>query len=283
MEIWFSENQTRDLSFSVKCRRTLFRKKSAYQDVMVLETSTLGRILVIDGTVQTTELDEFVYHEMLAHVPLCVHPNPRRVLIVGGGDGGTVREALKHRDVLHIHLVEMDPAVLQAAKEHLPNLAACLDHPKVSVTVGDGVRYVMSTEERYDVVLVDSTDPVGMAKPLFEAEFYAAVAQVLNPDGIIVAQTESPFLHAPLMAQVTRAARQAFPVVATYLAPIPTYPGGLWSFTAASHALDPKIPRRPAPEGLRYYSADVHAAAFRLPPFVRQIVGQTASSAGAEA
>lgn len=273
MECWFTE---RGDSFGLTCRvkAVLHRERSRYQEIVVYDTEAFGRLLTLDDVVMTSERDEFVYHEMLAHVPLVTHPRPRRVLVIGGGDGGVVREVLKHRAVEEVHLVEIDGRVLAAAREHLPTIASGLGDPRVRVTVGDGIEYVQGVRDAYDVIIVDSTDPVGPAVGLFREEFYRDVAAALAADGLFAAQTESPFFDAPLLKEVHLALRAIFPVTRLALFTVPTYPGGLWSLSLGSKAHDPLTAPLDRARGLatRYYSPEIHRAAFVLPPFVQEIL-----------
>lgn len=273
MELWFQERHSPDLGISIRTRRTLYRARSQYQEVAILETPAYGRVLLLDGIVQTTEQDEFVYHEMISHVPLCSHPCPRRVLVVGGGDGGTVREVLKHPSVQEVVLAEIDQAVINVSREYLPGISVSLSDPRCRIVIGDAIELAAAARSEYDVVIVDSTDPVGPATGLFTTDFYASVYRALRPDGIFTAQTESPFLQRDLIRDVTAAVGESFPIVRLCLAAIPTYPTGLWSFTIGSKEIDPTspLPGGFLPEGLRYYSPEVHRAAFALPPFVSEL------------
>jgi spermidine synthase len=268
-ELWLTERQTPGTALSYRVVRTLCHERTPYQELLVAETADVGRVLFLDGVVQLNERDEFFYHEMLAHVPLMAHPAPRRILTIGGGDGGTVREVLRHPEVEEAQLAEIDGRVLDAGRTHLPALSSALADPRAKVFQTDGIAHVGAAADRYDVILVDSTDPVGPAVGLYGAPFYAACARALRPDGILVAQSESPLLHADLIRSMAAAMAPSFPVVRLYWAPVPMYPSGMWSFLAASRGPDPSVPAaRPAPAGLRYYSRDVHRAAFVLPPFV---------------
>jgi spermidine synthase len=268
-DLWFTERQTPDLALSLRVVRTLWRETTPYQELLVAETASFGRLLALGGTVQLTERDEFFYHEMLAHVPLAAHRAPRRVLVIGGGDGGTVREILRHPGIEHVDLVEIDAAVVRAGRDYFPSLSAALDDPRVRVHVGDGIAFAAAAGAGdYDVVLVDSTDPVGPAVGLFEAPFFRSLARLVGPQGIVAAQSESPLLHGDLIAATARAMAEAFARVSLYLCPVPTYPSGQWSFLVATQGADPSRPRPGvSPAGTRYYTPAVHAAAFQLPPY----------------
>lgn len=275
MQLWFTEEQTEDVRLSLRVRNTLHSETTPYQKLDVVETDRFGRMLVLDGMVQTTERDEFVYHEMIAHIGMVTHPAPRHVAVVGGGDGGAVREILKHPGVERVTLIEIDERVVAASRQYLPSIGGCLDDPRVELRFEDGVAHIARTKDAYDVVIIDSTEPVGAAIGLFTAEFYGNVAKALRNDGLIVAQTESPFFNAELLRSAHRALAATFPVTRTYLAAIPTYPSGLWSFTIGSKVYDPLqadasiLDRIPT----RYVTPEIAKSAFVLPRFVQELVG----------
>ncbi|MFS8523849.1 MAG: polyamine aminopropyltransferase [Limnochordales bacterium] len=274
MELWFTELQTPAVGITCKTSRTLIEEHTGYQHLAIIETEQFGRMLVLDGMVQTTERDEFVYHEMLVHVALNTHPNPRRVVVIGGGDGGTIREVLKHPSVEEAVLAEIDGRVVEACRQFLPSISGALSDPRVTVKIGDGVQHIREAREEYDVVLIDSTEPVGAAVGLFSPEFYADVRKALRPGGIMVAQTESPFFNQDLIRRTQAGIRASFPVTRLYLASVPTYPSGLWSFTLGSLTHDPLQVDPAAIKDMptKYYNRDVHFGAFQLPTFVRQLV-----------
>jgi spermidine synthase len=276
---WIDEEYRGIVRTGFRMKRRLFKGKSPFQAVEVVETAGHGRLLLIDGMTMVSERDEFVYHEMIAHVPLFVHPRPRRVLVIGGGDGGSVREVLRHRGVERCVLAEIDPLVVEASRRFIPKTAAALSDRRCEVRIGDGVRFVRETEERFDVVIVDSTEPFGPAKELFGPKFYKDVRRVLTKDGIVVSQAGSPFYEIGTIKNLSRILRPVFPVVAPYLFTNLTYPGGLWAFTFASKGLRPvadfKAARaRSARLPLSWYNAEIHAAAFALPEFVRKAVAR---------
>ncbi len=277
MELWFTEDQTPEMRISCRVKEVLYRGKSTYQEILVLDTFQFGRMLVLDDIIQTTERDEFVYHEMIVHPALVAHPKPERVLVVGGGDGGTVREVLKHTSVQEVVLAEIDEKVVEVARRFLPTISSGLDDPRVKVDIGDGIKHVKGVRGAYDVIIVDSTDPIGPAVGLFSEDFYRSVREALRPEGLLVAQTESPFFNSTLVQQVQRTVAGLFPVTTLHLASVPTYPGGLWSFTIGSKVVDPRNPGQERLEmaaGLetRYYSPEVQHQAFVLPPFVAELV-----------
>jgi spermidine synthase len=273
---WFTEFHSPGAGFTVQVKKILFAGKSPFQDVAVFDTEDYGHMLVLDGAVQTTERDEFVYHEMLVHVPLCAHRAPRRILIVGGGDGGCVREALHHPEVEQVTLVEIDRMVVDCCREFLPSIAGKLDDPRVDVRIEDGVKFVKSHRRAFDVIIVDSTDPVNMASPLTRVPFFRAAKEALEPGGLYACQSQGPLFEAKGMRRIARTLRKVFPNASHYLANVPTYPGGVWSFALAgkSGKRTAGIVPRPLPKGIRtcYYTTGLHQAAFQLPRYVEEII-----------
>jgi spermidine synthase len=274
MELWYTEKQTAASGITLKVRRTLAAERTPFQDLAVLETEQFGRMLVLDGMVQATLGDEFIYHEMITHIAMFTHPAPRKVAVIGGGDGGAIREILKHPTVEQAVLIEIDGKVIEACREHLPEIAGSLDDPRVQVRVEDGIRHVKENPNTYDVVLVDSTEPVGAAVGLFSSEFYTDIYSCLKEDGILVAQTESPFYNKDLIRRSYAVIASLFPVARLYLASIPTYPSGLWSFTLGSKNFDPLAVAadRYHPINTRYYTPELQKSAFSLPAFVAELV-----------
>lgn len=264
----------------------LFSEQSEFQNVRVLKTDSFGHLLTLDGLVMLTDRDEFVYHEMIAHPALSLLPDPRRVLVIGGGDGGTVREILRHPGIEHVDLVEIDQMVIDVSRKYFPEIASALDDPRLTINVKDGAEFVQRADDGfYDLVIVDSTDPVGFAEALFGEDFYRDCHRILTSDGILVSQTESPF--DPAFRDSIRDANafleSLFTHVELYLGSIPTYPMGTWSWTMASKTLHPvsdfdrdvvadrlKI----FEDDLQYYNADLHRAAFAHPTFVRRFLGR---------
>ncbi|MEW6173099.1 MAG: polyamine aminopropyltransferase [Bacillota bacterium] len=276
MELWYTENQNKNLRLSCLVTKTLHVEQTPFQHLAVLETPGFGRVLVLDGIVQTTVWDEYIYHEMIAHVPLNTHPDPKRVLVIGGGDGGTAREVVRHPKVEKAVMVEIDERVVAASREYLPELSAGLNDPKLELRIADGIKHVEECEGEYDIAVIDSTDPVGPAVGLFSREFYAKVARALKEDGLFVAQTESPLFDLDFITRIHKDLAGIFPVVRTYLAPVPSYPGGLWSFTMGSKKYDPLTVDLESVQKLsyRYYNTKIHKAAFVLPQFLKEKLGQ---------
>ena len=273
MGLWFTEKQTEHFGITAKVKRTLHTEKTDFQQLDMLETEEWGNMLALDGMVMTTQKDEFVYHEMMAHVPLFTHPNPKHVLVVGGGDGGVIREVLKHPEVEKATLVEIDGKVIEYSKTFLPKIAGDLDDPRVEVKVDDGFMHIAQSEADYDVIMVDSTEPVGPAVNLFTKGFYAGISNALKEDGILVAQTDNPWFKADLIQQVYQDVKEIFPVTRLYTANIPTYPSGLWTFTMGSKTKDPLEVSEDRFHDIetKYYTKELHKASFVLPKFVKDL------------
>jgi spermidine synthase len=274
MEMWIKEAQIEDAAMIYKVRETLVRKQTEYQDLAIVETNSFGRMLLLDGIVQTTIADEFVYHEMISHIPLFTHPNPEKVLVVGGGDGGAIREVLKHPSVKKAVLCEIDRCVVEECMKYLPEISCELENPRCEVFIGDGIKYVHEHKNEFDVIIVDSTDPFGAAEGLFGGSFYKEISECLTKDGIFVAQTETPFYLPEVVRKVFSDAKEVFPVTKLFMAAIPTYPGGYWSFTIGSKLYDPEEADVPKELGFdtRYYTPKLHRACFALPKYVEELI-----------
>ncbi len=273
MELWFTEKQTEHFGITARIIRTLHTEQTPFQKLDMVETAEFGNMLILDGMVMTTQKDEFVYHEMVAHVPLFTHPHPENVLVVGGGDGGVIREVLKHPSVKKATLVEIDGKVIECSKKYLPEIAGKLDDPRVEVKVDDGFMHIAKSENEYDVIMVDSTEPVGPAVNLFTKGFYAGIANALKEDGIFVAQTDNPWFKADLIRKVYRDVKEIFPITRLYTANIPTYPSGLWTFTLGSKKYDPLAVSGDRFHDIetKYYTKELHKACFVLPKFVADL------------
>ena len=270
-DLWLTEESSPALRLSLKVTDILHRERTRYQDLLVVDTPEYGRTLMLDGAFQLTERDEFCYSEMMAHVPLCAHPEPRRVLIVGGGDGAILREVLRHDCVERCTLVDIDERVIETSKQWLPTIGCAFGDPRADVRCMDAMEYIRSTSDRFDVAIVDSTDPVDFAAGLFQAPFYEDLKGVMDPRGMMVELTESPFTDQDLLRQATSQMRSVFPVVRTYWGVVPTYPSGMWTYGAGSLSYDPATPVRGV-LGTRYYTNAIHRAAFVLPPFLEDLL-----------
>ena len=241
MDMWYTEKHTDNVGITMKVTQTLFSGKSEYQQLDIVETVDYGRMMLLDGLVMVTERDEFIYHDMIAHPALFTHPDPKKVLVVGGGDGGSIREIMKHPGVELAVLCEIDGLVIDKSIELLPTMACDIDgnNPRVKLHIDDGIAYIREHQNEFDVILIDSTDPIGPAVGLFEEDFYRLVHGALKKDGIMVAQSESPFYHAEIQKKMYTNLRAVFPIVEMYQAFIPTYPSGFWSFAFASKTYHP--------------------------------------------
>ena len=276
MDLWYTEKHSDNVGITMKVTRTLFSGKSEFQQLDIVETLDYGRMMLLDGLVMVTERDEFVYHDMITHPALFTHPAPKRVLVIGGGDGGTIREIVKHPGVEEAVLCEIDGMVIDQSIELLPSMACELrGNPRVKVHVADGIAFIREHPDTFDVILIDSTDPIGPAVGLFEEDFYRLVFAALKSDGIMVAQSESPFYHGQIQKSMYANLRAVFPLVEMYQAFIPTYPSGLWSFAFASKKYHPVRDfdrQRAARRGFhtKYYNENLHLGAFMLPTFARE-------------
>lgn len=273
---WVTEVESDNMvqhHFSLKER--LFKTQSKFQEIEVVETEAFGRMLFLDNCVMLTDTDEFVYHELITHIPVCHHEKPRRVAIIGGGDGGTVRELLRHQEIEEIILCDIDEEVVNVSRRYFPRIACGLDDPRVTIRIGDGVGYIKELHNELDLVLVDSTDPVGPGEGLFTSAFYQSVAQALRPNGIVAAQSESPWHPPAFLQRIQRNLHSAFSEVKPYVAPVPTYPRGFWSWTMAyNHQKGPlefhadrfaKVQSE-----LQYLNATIARNIFEIPVFAKK-------------
>lgn len=279
MELWFTENHTESIRFSIKVKRHLVSEQSEFQKIDILESEELGRILVLDGFLMLTEKDEYIYHEMITHVPISVNPGIKKVLVIGGGDGGAVRELCRFKGVEHIDLVEIDRRVVELCREYLPFTAGSLGDERVHIHFEDGLKFVRRKENEYDLIIVDSTDPFGPGEGLFTKEFYGNCYKALNESGILVNQHESTFYdeYAHAMKRAHERIKSFFPIALVYQAHIPTYPSGQWLFGFASKKLHPVDNQNAdwwVEQGLRtkYYNRFVHSGCFALPNNVRDVL-----------
>ena len=282
MERWVEETLHSGFRVRLKADRVLFDSETEHQQLIIFDNGDYGRVMMLDGVVQLATKDEFIYHEMMAHVPLFAHGRAKKVLIIGGGDGGVLRETLKHENLESVTLCEIDHGVIDLCREHFPEVSAgAFDNPRTRVVIADGTKFVAETDERFDVILVDSTDPIGPGAVLFTRQFYADCRRSLARDGLLVTQNGLPFLQAGELQQSIGFFREMFADSFAYLASTASYFGGPMSFGWATDDGDLRrlrhdaIERRHADSGAfptRYWRPDVHVAAFALPNYIRDLV-----------
>ncbi|SCY99102.1 polyamine aminopropyltransferase [Alkaliphilus peptidifermentans] len=279
MELWYSEEQTENVRLSLKVKEQLFTGQSDFQKVDVFDTYEYGRLMTLDGLVMVTEKDEFIYHDMIVHIAMAVNPEIKKVLIIGGGDGGTARELMRYQGIEHVDMVEIDKMVCDVAKDFFPTISSELDNPRLSLYYEDGVAYMKGKKNQYDLIIIDSTDPVGPGEGLFTTDFYTDCFNALTDSGILVNQNESP-VYEQFAREAIRAnekLKKIFPIVEVYQAQIPTYPSGYWLFGFASKKLHPlRDIQAEAWNQLniktKYYNTDLHLGAFALPTYVKEYI-----------
>ena len=279
MNFWFSENHTPNVKISIRVDRQLYSGKSEFQRIDVFDSPEFGRFLTLDGYMMLTEKDEFIYHEMITHVPMAVHPLVKKVLVIGAGDGGVIRELTRYPEIEHIDMVEIDPLVVEVCRKYLPKTACRLDDPRLSIHYEDGLKYVRFKENEYDLIIVDSSDPFGPSEGLFTREFYGSCFNALKEDGIMVNQQGSPFYaeDASAMQRSHKRIASTFPISRVYQAHIPTFAAGYWLFGFASkkyHPIDDLDADawKALNMRTRYYTARLHVGAFYLPAFLEEML-----------
>ena len=279
MDLWFSEVHTPDVKLSLRTAKQLYAGKSEWQDIEVLDTPAFGKILILNGHVLFSDADDFVYNEMTVHVPMAVHPNPKKVLVIGGGDGGVAQVLTLYPELEQIDIVEPDEMLVEVCREYFPDFASGLDDPRVTIYYQNGLRFLRNCEDDYDIIINDATDPFGYTEGLFTKEFYGSCYKALKSDGIMVYQHGSPFYSEDKdeCVKMHRKAYQAFPVSRVYQAHIPTCSSGYWLFGFASkkyHPLDDFRPEEWKKLGIktRYYTTNLHRGAFMLPGYVEQML-----------
>lgn len=279
MELWFSEKHTPNVKLSIRVDKQLVSVQSDFQRIDIYESNEFGRFLTLDGYMMLTEMDEFIYHDMIVHVPMAVHPNPKNILVVGAGDGGVARELCKYNCVEHIDLVEIDEKVVEVCKEYLPQTAIGLNDPRISFYYEDGLKFIRRCNDEYDLIIVDSTDPFGPGEGLFAKEFYGNCYKALKEDGIMINQHESPFYKedAIIVQRVHKRIIDTFDICRLYQAHIPTYPSGHWLFGFASkkyHPVRDLKAKQWKSLGIetKYYNTKLHVGAFALPNYVEELL-----------
>ncbi len=279
MELWFSEKHTKNCKFSIKVDKQIYSAQSEFQRIDVFESKEFGRFLTLDGYMMLTEKDEFIYHEMITHVPMAVHPNVKNVLVIGAGDGGVARELTRYATIENIDIVEIDEMVVDVCRKYLMQTACGFDDKRVNLYFQDGLKFIRKCEDKYDLIIVDSTDPFGPGEGLFTKEFYGNCFKALKEDGIMVNQHESPFYEddAIAMQRAHKRIVESFNISRVYQAHIPTYPSGHWLFGFASKKYHP-VGDLKAKEWdqlalkTRYYNTNLHKGAFYLPNYVEELL-----------
>jgi len=275
---WFREisDMWPGQAMTLKVNQVLHHEKSEYQDVLVFESSDYGTVLVLDNVIQCTERDEFAYQEMITHLAMNSHPNPRKVLVIGGGDGGVLREVVKHESVTEAILCDIDEAVIRVSKKYLPSMAVGYQHPNVKTHVGDGFKFLADRKNEFDVIITDSSDPDGPAESLFQKPYFELLFGALKEGGVITTQAENQWLHLSLIADLKKSCKEVFPVVEYAYTTIPTYPSGQIGFMVCCKDAnrDVKKPLRTWSDEeeeklCRYYNKTIHEASFVLPNFAR--------------
>ena len=275
---YYHEITPSGFGIAIKAGKVLVSKQTPFQKLEIFETdSALGRVLTLDDLMMTTEGDEYHYHEMIVHVPMMHHKNPKTVLVIGGGDGGTVREVLKHDTVEKVVLCEIDGDVIEYSKQYLPTISCQLDNPKVEILVEDAIEYIKGKEKMFDIVLIDSTDPMGPGEGLFTDEFYTNVKKSLKEGGIMTAQSESPFVNKEEIKKMYTQLKRVFPIVSTYTSNMPTYPGGYWAWAFCSETVEPlsyfdERRAKNITKTCKIYNKDYHMARFALPNYLKELL-----------
>lgn len=278
MELWYTEKHSDHVKFSIQVERQLYKNQSEFQRIDVFESNEFGIFFTLDGLMMVTQKDEFIYHDMIVHVAMATNPHIKKVLVIGAGDGGTVRELTRYATVEQIDMVEIDKMVVDVCREYLPQTACKLDDPRVNLYYEDGLRFVRNKHEQYDLIIVDSTDPFGPGEGLFTKEFYGNCYKALKPEGILINQHESPYYeaYAKAMNRAHQRIREFFPIARVYQAHIPTYPSGHWLFGFASKHHDPLNADLDAWKALgietKYYNTELHKGCFALPTYVLQLL-----------
>jgi len=282
MELWFTEDHSKDAKFSIRVEKQLYSGKSDFQRIDVFESKEFGKFFTLDGYIMITEKDEFIYHDMIVHVPMATNPNIKKVLVIGAGDGGTVRELVRYDSIEKIDMVEIDKLVVDVCKEYFPRSTSGLGDERVSLYFEDGLKFVQEKVDAYDLIIVDSTDPIGPGEGLFTREFYKNCYRALKKDGILVNQHESPFYenYAKSMQRAHKRIREFFPVAKVYQVHIPTYASGHWLFGFASKTYDPVADlNSDAWNALNletgYYNTEIHKGSFAIPNYVKKLLEES--------
>jgi len=278
-DVWYRELHCANSGLTVKVERILESTESKYQRIDVLQTRDFGKMLVLYGSIMVAENDLAAYNEMITHVPLFVHPRPEKVLIIGGGDGGALTNVMKHPEVKKAVMCELDRKVIEVARKHFPKMTTGFEDKRSHLVIRDGKEFIRTTKDKFDIIILDLSDPVGPAADLFQKKFHRQILRRLNRDGIMVAQSESPYYNAMTVKQMYENLRSLFPVVKMYTAHVPVYPSGYWSFAFCSREYHPIIDvdvdrYKKLKLKNNYYNLDVHIGSFALPQYIKKLIGE---------
>lgn len=263
------------VEYAYDVEEILYKGKSKFQEIMVIRNSHFGKMLILDEVVQLTERDEFFYHEMLTHVAMHAHPNPKKVIVIGGGDGGTVREVLKHKTVEKVYFIEIDEEVINISKRFFPTVSCSIDDPRVEIKIMDGAEFIMRKKSSdIDIVIVDSTDIIGFARSLFTDEFFMTIKDCMKEEGMFVTHSESLHFHEDMVIEIQEILKKVFPIVDLYTAPIATYPGNWWTFACASKKHNIRQPRRAQEVNTKFYDKEIHIQSFMTENLYRKLLNR---------
>lgn len=281
MELWYTENHSEEVRFSIKINKQIYSGQSDFQRIDIFDTNEFGKIFTLDGLIMVTEKDEFIYHDMIVHVPMATNPDIKKVLVIGAGDGGTVRELTRYKTIERIDMVEIDKQVVEVCLEYFKQTSCALNDKRVNLYFEDGIKFMSQKSKEYDLIIVDSTDPIGPGEGLFTRQFYSDCFEALNENGILVNQHESPYydMYAKSMKRAHKRIKEVFPISKVYQVHIPTYSSGHWLFGFASKKYDPvKDLDANAWNNLgletKYYNTDLHVASFALPNYVKDMLNK---------
>jgi spermidine synthase len=264
------------VEYAYDVEEILYKGKSKFQEIMVIRNSHFGKMLILDEVVQLTERDEFFYHEMLTHVAMHAHPNPKKVIVIGGGDGGTVREVLKHKTVEKVYFIEIDEEVINISKRFFPTVSCSIDDPRVEIKIMDGAEFIMRKKSSdIDIVIVDSTDIIGFARSLFTDEFFMTIKDCMKEEGMFVTHSESLHFHEDMVIEIQEILKKVFPIVDLYTAPIATYPGNWWTFACASKKYTLRELRTPHEIDTKFYDKEIHLQSFMTEGLYKRLMDKT--------
>ena len=263
------------LEYSYDVEEILYKGKSKFQEIMVIKNPHFGKMLILDGIVQLTERDEFFYHEMLTHIIMHAHPNPQKVIVIGGGDGGVIREVLKHKSVKKVYFVEIDEEVINVSKRFFPLISYSIDDPRVEIKIMDGAEFTIKRKSSdIDAIIVDSTDIIGFARSLYTPDFFTSIRDCLTDEGMFVTHSESLHFHKDMVIEIQETMKRVFPIVDLYTAPLATYPGNWWTFACASKKHNIREPRRTQKVNTKFYDKEIHIQSFMTENLYKKLLNK---------